>query len=384
MNFHDRDLSISLDGLLHVHCEYEVTDVTVLMSNRGLEDYSGIVNLTVTSVRAGFRETVGSRQFGSVLNPGEEQVVGAGCRGIPHGNSILEIRIEAEGDTNRSNDSVSLLTSSSPGDVVISEIMYRPAGGGEWIELFNRSPGSVDLSGWTVTDRSGASGSISDGVEIGAGGYIILAQDPRGMASEFPACRGDVTSLENGWPRLNDGDGHGTAEEIFVRSRDGIMAESVSYRSMIIDEKGRSIERLSPELCSAGRDGIWLRCGSSAGATPGERNYCHTGSIPSSGMSVSPDPFCPEIDGTVRFSAAAAAGETSYGASLFDMEGREVARLASGPVGAPAVSFCWDGRDEEGRPAMTGLYICVVEFKCGGGGVCRREKGIVRVWAGQR
>jgi len=310
--------------------------------------------------------------------------VSAGCRGIPHGNTILEIRIEADGDTNRSNDSVSSVATSSPGDVVINEIMYRPAGGGEWIELFNRSPERVDLSGWTVTDRSGASGSISDGVEIGADGYLILAQDPRGMASEFPVCRIEVTSLEDRWPRLNDGGGDGTAEEIFIRTRDGIMAESVSYRGMIIDEKGRSIERLSSELCSAGRDGIWLRCGSSSGATPGERNYCHTVNIPFSGMSVSPDPFCPEIDGTVRFTAAAAAGETSYGASLFDMEGREVARLASGPIGAPAVSFGWDGRDERGRPVMTGLYICVVEFKCGGGGVCRREKGIVRVWAGQR
>ncbi len=382
-NFHDCDLAVSFAGPLHVHCPSERADIPILLVNTGLDGFSGSAILTVLSEQTGFRTVAGSRHLSPALKSGEELAVQVSCPGLPAGISSLEIRLEADGDTNRSNDSGSVIVSSSPGEVVISEIMYRPVEGGEWIELFNRSPVTVDLAGWSVTDRSGASGSIRDGVEIEAGCFVVLAQDPDAVSAIFPACAGIVSALENRWPRLNDGDGDSIAEEIFVRLHDGTITESVSYRALIGEEKGRSIERLSPELCSAGSAGIWLRCGATGGATPGERNYCHTTSIPTAGMTVSPDPFCPELNGVVKFSAASRNGEVSYGARLFDMQGREIARLASGPIGAPAVFFVWDGRDSGGRPVITGLYICVVEFSGGGGGVCRREKRTVTVWAGQ-
>jgi hypothetical protein len=278
---------------------------------------------------------------------------------------------------------VTVSVSSSPGEVVVTEIMYRPGGGGEWIELFNRSGMSIDLSDWSVTDRSGASGSIAGGVWIDPESFLVIAQDPVAFTAAFPFFTGTVLALEKRWPRLNDGDGDGTAEELFIRACDGTVMESVVYGSLIADERGRSIERITPEMCSSDRAGIWLRCGTELGATPGERNYCHSEVIPAAGMMVSPDPFCPELDGMVRFSAAAGPGEVSYGARLFTIDGGVVARLASGPVAAPAVSFCWNGRDSRGRVARTGLYICVVEFIGSGGGVCRREKRTVAVWAGR-
>jgi len=383
-NFHDLDLSVSFCGPLHVHCISVSSDIHVYLENRGLEGFSGNGFLTVSSMQEGFRSVVGSRQVSLSLNGGEGQQIRVNCTGLPSGISTLEICIETDGDTNPVNDRESISFNSSPGEVVITEIMYRPDGSGEWIELFNRSSVAVDLSGWSVTDRSGASGSIAGGVEIEAGSFLVIAQDPGAVSSIFPASAGMIMSLAGGWPRLNDGDGNGTAEEIFLRRSDGTMMESVVYRSMIGDEKGRSIERLSPELCSADRNGIWLRCGAAAGGTPGEWNYCHTGVIPVVGMFVSPEPFCPELDGMVRFTVAVGPTEISYGARLFDMSGREVSRLASGPVDAPAVSFGWDGRDSSGKRVVTGLYICVVEFTGSGGGVCRREKGTVAVWTGQR
>lgn len=383
-NFHYLDLSVSFDGPVHVHCISGWMEIPVQLKNRGLERYDGAVFLTVTSVQAHFRAVVGSRQAGLSLDKGEARQIRVTCSGLSSGISTLEIRIDADGDTDPGNDGESVTVSSSPGEVIINEIMYRPDKGGEWIELFNRSPGRVDLSGWSVTDRSGKSGLIAASVEIEPGSFLVIAQDPGGLSSVFPNFSGMVLTLDGGWPRLNDGDGSGTAEEIFIRRPDGDIVESAAYSSMVGDEKGRSIERLSPEMCSADRRGIWLRCGAAAGGTPGEWNYCHSGIIPAAGMIVTPDPFCPREDGMVRFTAAAGSGEAAYGAHIFNMDGREVMRLASGPVGAPAVSFTWDGRDSNGEMAGTGLYICVVEFMGSGGGVCRREKGTVAVWTGGR
>jgi hypothetical protein len=113
------------------------------------------------------------------------------------------------------------------------------------------------------------------------------------------------------------------------------------------------------------------------------QNYSFTAVIPSGGLTVKPDPFRPASGSVARFSAAAMPGESFYAARIFDIEGRETARLAAGPIGAQAVSFTWDGRDRRGMVAGTGIYICVVEFVRSGGGVCRREKRTIAVWSGE-
>ena len=63
-------------------------------------------------------------------------------------------------------------------DVVINEIMYDPISGEsdeEFIELYNRSNGTVDLSGWRL--RGGISYTFPDGVSIPSGGYVVVARN---------------------------------------------------------------------------------------------------------------------------------------------------------------------------------------------------------------
>ncbi len=47
-------------------------------------------------------------------------------------------------------------TNSAPafGDVVINEFVSDPADGEEWVELFNKTKSSIDLTGWTIEDGS--------------------------------------------------------------------------------------------------------------------------------------------------------------------------------------------------------------------------------------
>ncbi len=70
----------------------------------------------------------------------------------------------------------------APGPVVFSEIMWMGSGASsadEWIELYNRSSESIDLSGWTVT-RTASDGSEQvmltiDGGIIDAGATFLIA-----------------------------------------------------------------------------------------------------------------------------------------------------------------------------------------------------------------
>ena len=82
-------------------------------------------------------------------------------------------------------------------EVVINEIMYShkdfPATSSnslpqsnpeEWLELYNRSSNSVDLTGWTLS--GGISYSFSAGKTIAPGGYLVVARDVTTLHSTYP------------------------------------------------------------------------------------------------------------------------------------------------------------------------------------------------------
>ena len=75
------------------------------------------------------------------------------------------------------------------GDVVISEIMYDPAGresATEWVELYNRGTTTADVGGWYLDDEDLLKwGGIPSGTTIPAGGVLVLYNGWTGTAAEF-------------------------------------------------------------------------------------------------------------------------------------------------------------------------------------------------------
>jgi len=84
-------------------------------------------------------------------------------------------------------------------EIVINEIMYHhqllpatnPAAAGPpgespeaWIELYNRSVNTVDLSGWELT--GGVSYQFDPGTMIGAGEYLVIADDAVALRALYP------------------------------------------------------------------------------------------------------------------------------------------------------------------------------------------------------
>ena len=84
--------------------------------------------------------------------------------------------------------------------IVLSEIHYHPAGladgSGEFIELYNSSPISVDLSGWTL--RGDADFDIPDGTRLEGGEFLVIAADPEALVGVTGTVIGPWTdSLSN-------------------------------------------------------------------------------------------------------------------------------------------------------------------------------------------
>jgi hypothetical protein len=105
------------------------------------------------------------------------------------------------------------------GPVVISEIMYHPAGNGdaEYVELLNSSGGAVTLYNhamgepWKLTDEGGVDLLLLDDgrpVTLAAGERLLLVKSAAAFASEFALAVGarilewGLGSLDNGGERV--------------------------------------------------------------------------------------------------------------------------------------------------------------------------------------
>src|SRR5574338_238667 len=73
--------------------------------------------------------------------------------------------------------------------VVINEVFPSPSSGSEWVELYNPTASSVDLTGWSINDDDGHSTAVNG--SIAAGSWATF--DVTGLNNT-----GDVVSLNDG------------------------------------------------------------------------------------------------------------------------------------------------------------------------------------------
>ena len=151
----------------------------------------------------------------------------------------------------------------SPGDVVVNEIFYDPPDTDlEFVEVFNRSDKTFDLSRFRFSDDRRQPVSISDEPRaLLPGGYAVLARDGDALGAVFPG----IDFIEPpSWPALNNGG------DAVVLSFDEMVIDAVTYLPSWGGD-GVSLERKDPDGPSNSR----FNFGSSvaeAGATPGAQN----------------------------------------------------------------------------------------------------------------
>jgi FlgD Ig-like domain/Beta-propeller repeat len=87
----------------------------------------------------------------------------------------------------------------------------------------------------------------------------------------------------------------------------------------------------------------------SSAPTPGTRSNSH---LPWQIESVTPNPFNPRT--VVRFSIDEA---SRLSIDVYDAAGRHVRRLADGPFAEGRHSVTWDGKDDQGQPLSSGVYL---------------------------
>ena len=148
-------------------------------------------------------------------------------------------------------------------DVVINEIHYDPPDKtqrAEFVELFNNSDNSIDLSSWHFSD--GVDYTFPAGTTLGAGQYLVVAEDPATARQLFGV---EAVGPWNGALK-NSG------EVIELRDGGGTVVDRVDYARgfpwpTVGDEPGHSIELIHPDLDNE-LGGNWRRAGTGPTADP--------------------------------------------------------------------------------------------------------------------
>ncbi len=148
-------------------------------------------------------------------------------------------------------------------DLVINEIMYAPTSPEpEWIEIYNRSNKTINLSGYKIADNTDTISVISKSIILNPKDYFIIAKDSSVLSFY------DVKSviLISSFPSLNN-----TTDKILLLDSLDRVIDSLEYSSNWGGKSGRSLERISSDRSSTSSDN-WGTSISPERATPGREN----------------------------------------------------------------------------------------------------------------
>jgi hypothetical protein len=156
----------------------------------------------------------------------------------------------------------------NPKDVIITEIFADPSPlvglpDSEFVEIFNRSTRTLDLSGWKFTDQSSLA-TLPD--------FMLLPQEHVVLTSENSALPDSTRVLRlPGFPSLNN-----SADVLILKDANNNTIDSVNYsdswyRNEDKREGGWTLEIIDPNnICSAGEN--WVASENDLGGTPGTQN----------------------------------------------------------------------------------------------------------------
>ena len=172
----------------------------------------------------------------------------------------------------------------APRDVVVNEIMFDPppeqASTNEWVEIYNRSDQTFDLSALRFADSASALLPITGTpTTLPPGGYAVIGRDAAAFSAAYPGVPFIVVA---GFPTLNN-----DADRPAITLADGTVIDAVPYR-VSWGGTDASLERKDPNGPSTSARNFATST-AAARATPGARNSV----------------FAPDVTGPMLVSATA-------------------------------------------------------------------------------
>lgn len=291
--------------------------------------------------------------------------------------STLTIKEVADCSGNRigslNTAKVGLAKSPAAGDVVINELLFNPpAGGVDYIELYNRSDKVIDLMQLYVANRSVA-GKFTNIQQLTSnsnllfpGEYRVLTEDSRWVQQQYTGAVPGVMVQLTALPSLPDEEGVLVLTDPQEAVIDELHYNSSWQFALLGNDEGVALERIDYSQ-PAQNSQNWMSAASTAGyGTPGYRNSQFRADLQAKGMvDLSPVLFSPDNDGRDDFvNVLYQMAEPGFVANitLFDAAGMPVRHLARNATLGREGAFRWDGLDNNRRSLPVGVYVMYAEI----------------------
>jgi hypothetical protein len=276
-----------------------------------------------------------------------------------------------------------------PQDIVVNEILFNPYSGGvDFVEIFNRSNKTFDLSKLWIANRNSTTLELNEFYRSSELSWLLFPNSYAVLTTDAELI-GQFYYIENhealvDIPKLpsyaNDG-GYvlllsDTGEEI-----DDFAYTDDMHNPLLADTKGVSLERIHPNM-PTNLSSSWQSAAQTAGfATPTGKNSQFTEPTEAKDeFSLSSKVFSPDGDGyqdyvMINYELP----ESGYIANImvFDSRGRRVKRLAANTTLGTSGSIKWDGTTDGGERATVGAYVVFVEAFDLKGNIKRYKKTVV-------
>ncbi len=156
----------------------------------------------------------------NIANSGDNRIFTLSATSSGYGTIVPSISINRVTDLSGNNNAASTSTdnsvtfaASSARSIIINEVAWAGTTssltGDEWIELYNTTNATVNITGWTLRAADGTP-SITLSGTIPAGGYFLLERDDDSTVSDIPADQVYTGELSNSGEALSLRDGSGT------------------------------------------------------------------------------------------------------------------------------------------------------------------------------
>lgn len=256
------------------------------------------------------------------------------------------------------------LATDPPPRVVINELNYNSSDSfdpGDWVELYNDGFADLDLTGWEFRDENDShSYAFAPGTILPAQGYLLLCEDRDAFTALFPGS--DPVPGNTGFGFSGGG------ELLRLFNAHGLLHDSLTYDDVPpwppeADGDGPTLELIHPDRDNAQGENWAASSVIAPHGTPGAINSVWDDTaappLPPPALRLAapwPNPFNPATRLAFELPAAGRAR-----LSVYDVRGREVARLIDERLGAGAHAATWRGVDDAGRDVAAGLYLVLLE-----------------------
>lgn len=267
-----------------------------------------------------------------------------------------------------------LCTPAEFGNVLFNEVLFNPLPGDpDYLEIFNCSDKTIDVSRLQVVSTDDATGHMSGIVTLSderkcllPGEYFAITTDRKRITERYFSAD-PVHLFETGsLPSMPDDNGH-----LVLYNRELDKIDEFSYNdnmhfSLLSNHEGVALEKTDPRNNSGDPENWHSATESSGWGTPGAVNSVFeelpstTNKVVLSSSKISPDSDGNEDFLTIKFNLTGNGNVVSL--MVFDEVGNFVRKIASNLLVGQGTSLIWDGTADDGTLVNTGIYIILINL----------------------